>query len=265
MKAVFHRTALAESLVRRLLQPDVLDESLRSGVFFAGMRRTGKSTFLQFDLVPALEARGALVVYVDLWSAPTRPPAALVHEAIRHTLTELGNPASRLLARLSEVAGVSIGAFGFDFGFDVERVGEDDGPTLARVLTELVDRSATDVVLIVDEVQHALGSSGGEALLLSLKAARDAVNLRPTTPGHFLFVGTGSHRSLVGELTARRSQAFAGAYAADYPLLGEDYVRFLLERLAGTADPDGDPMVLPPTSSSPRSNASARFRPRCST
>jgi hypothetical protein len=44
------------------------------------------------------------------------------------------------------------------------------------------------VVLIVDEVQHALTSEDGNRLLLVLKAARDAINPRPHTPGHFLFI-----------------------------------------------------------------------------
>ena len=88
-----------------------------------------------------------------MWSAPSRAPDALVHEAIRHTLTELANLASRLLARLADVAGANASA----------------------------------------------------------------------------------HRALVGELTAQRDRAFAGAYATDYPLLGDDYVRFVLDRLARAA------------------------------
>lgn len=66
---------------------------------------------------------------------------------------------------------------------------------------------------------------------MGLKAARDAINPRPDTAGHFIFVGTGSHRALVSELTARRNQAFAGAASIAYPLLDEDYVDHLLERL----------------------------------
>jgi hypothetical protein len=50
-----------------------------------------------------------------------------------------------------------------------------------------------DVVLIVDEVQQAISTEEGNQMLLALKAARDAINPRPGTPGHFLFLGTGSH------------------------------------------------------------------------
>jgi hypothetical protein len=88
------------------------------------------------------------------------------------------------------------------------------------------------VVLIVDEVQHAITSEDGNQMLLALKAARDAINPRPGTAGHFLFIGTGSHRALVNELTAKRNQAFAGATSVPYPVLEADYVEHLLQRLA---------------------------------
>jgi hypothetical protein len=94
-----------------------------------------------------------------------------------------------------------------------------------------VDQSGGDVVLIVDEVQQAITTDEGNQMLLALKAARDAINPRPDTPGHFLFLGTGSHRALVSELTARRNQAFAGATSLPYPVLDQAYVRHVLQRL----------------------------------
>jgi hypothetical protein len=114
----------------------------------------------------------------------------------------------------------------------LDAVGEAGGVTLAEAFTNLVDQVKTNVVLIVDEVQQAITTDEGNNLLLALKAARDAVNPRPDTPGYFLFVGTGSHRALVSELTARRSQAFAGANSVAFPLLNADYVDYLFDRLA---------------------------------
>ena len=83
MDKIFHRTELAHPMARQLLKPGVLDEGLRSGLFISGLRRTGKTTFRQSDLVPALEAAGAIVIYVDLWSNTQANPASLVHAAIR--------------------------------------------------------------------------------------------------------------------------------------------------------------------------------------
>jgi len=229
--ALFHRAALAEKMARQLLRPGVLDEGLRSGLFLSGQRRTGKTTFLQADLMPALEAAGALVIYVDLWSNTQANPATLVQAAIRQALVELQSAGAAVLERLKRVRNAELAVGGFKFGFKVETVGKADGPTLAQAFTEVVDQARCDVVLIIDEVQHAIASDDGQELLLALKAARDAINPRPGTPGHFLFIGTGSHRALVSELTARRNQAFVGATSLAFPTLDAEYIAFLLKRL----------------------------------
>lgn len=232
MTSIYRRPALAAQMAEQLLNPGVLDEGLRSGLFLAGLRRTGKTTFLLNDLIPSLEEAGALVIYVDLWSDTQTSPAVLVLAAVRKTLTELQTPASSILQKLKRLGSADVGAFGFKFGFKLESVGTEGGPTLAQALTEVVDQAKTNVVLIVDEVQHAISSDDGNQMLLALKSARDAINPRPGTPGHFIFIGTGSHRALVNELTARRNQAFAGATSVPYPVLDEDYVEHLLNRLA---------------------------------
>ncbi|WP_260962816.1 ATP-binding protein [Pseudomonas citri] len=237
MSSIFQRPELAESMANQLLNPGVLEEGLRSGLFLSGSRRTGKTTFLRSDLIPALEKEGALVIYVDLWSDTLANPATLLHDAIRKTLQALQTPASGLLEKLKHIGGVDIGAAGFKFGFKLEGIGNVGGTTLAQAFTEVVDQAKTDLVLIIDEVQHAIASEDGNQMLLSLKAARDAINPRPNTPGYFLFIGTGSHRAQVSELTAKRNQAFSGATSAAYPVLKGDYVEYLLNRLAMTVSP----------------------------
>jgi hypothetical protein len=179
---LFHRPALAHKMAQQLLQPGLLDQGLRSGLFLSGLRRTGKTTFLRQDLIPALEARGAIVIYVDLWADTKADPATLVQAAIRQTLEELQTPASGLLGRLKRLKGIDLGAVGFKFGFQLNEVGVKGGVTLAQALTELVDLAKTDVVLIVDEVQQALAGDDGAQMLLAIKAARDAINPRPNTP-----------------------------------------------------------------------------------
>jgi hypothetical protein len=218
-------------MARQLLHPGVLDEGLRSGLFLSGLRRTGKTTFLRNDLIPELERQGAVVIYVDLWSDTKASPAALVQAAVRQALSELQAPASGLLQRFRQVRGVDVGAGGFKFAFQLDRLGERGGATLAEAFREVVDQARADLVLIVDEVQQAITSEEGNQMLLALKAARDAINPRLDTPGHFLFIGTGSHRALVSELTARRNQAFVGATSVTYPVLGQYYVQHVLERL----------------------------------
>ena len=191
MSSIFQRPELAEEMANQLLNPGVLDEGLRSGLFLSGLRRTGKTTFLRSDLIPALEEAGALVIYVDLWSDTLANPATLVHDAIRKTLQELQTPGSGLLEVLKRVSGADVGAAGFKFGFKLDSIGNSGGPTLAQALTEVVDQAKTDLVLIIDEVQHAISSDDGNSCFWHSKL-RDAINPRPDTPGYFLFIGTGS-------------------------------------------------------------------------
>lgn len=226
--AFYHREQYATDLAQQLLKPTALQVQVRSGVFLSGIRRIGKTTFLRQDLIPALELMGALVIYVDLWADRSKSPASLVYEAVRSTLIDLTAPGTKLLERFK---GLNIGAAGFSFGFQVDSVGKPDGTTLSDVFTELVDTVKTDVVLIMDEVQQALGNDEGSNLLFALKAARDAVNARPDTPGYLLFLGTGSHKSLVADMATRRSQPFAGAVSTEYDPLGVDFVRWKYQQL----------------------------------
>lgn len=225
----YHRERYAADLAQQLLRPTALQVQVRSGVFLSGIRRIGKTTFLRQDLIPALESMGALVIYVDLWADRSKSPSSLVYEAVRATLSDLAAPGTKLLERFK---GINVGAAGFSFGFQVDAVGKPTGATLSDVFTELVNTVKTDVVLIMDEVQQALGTEEGNNLLFALKAARDAVNMRPDTPGYLLFLGTGSHKSLVADMATRRSQPFAGAVSTEYEPLGADFVRWKYDQLA---------------------------------
>lgn len=227
----FRRTVLAQEMAKQLLRPTFLDTSLRSGLFLSGQRRVGKTTFLATDLIPALQDLGAIVIYVDLWSQPQANPADLVHDAIRKSLKALQTPGSAILQKLKQVSSVEAGAAGFKFGFKLADVGKEGGVSLAQAFTELIDQSKTDLVLIVDEVQHALGSADGDNMLHALKAARDAINTRPGTPGYFLFVGTGSHRARVQELSLKGNQAFNGAVTHEFPVLGLAFIEYVLEQV----------------------------------
>ncbi|PSJ19590.1 ATPase, partial [Halomonas sp. ND22Bw] len=83
-----------------------------SGVFLSGIRRIGKTTFIRQDFVPALLDLGALVLYVDLWTDRSRPPMALMQDAVRAAAAELQQADSWLLQKLRRVKGVQYGAAG---------------------------------------------------------------------------------------------------------------------------------------------------------
>ncbi len=68
----------------------------------------------------------------------------------------------------------------------------------------------------------------GILLMKELKATRDAINMQHGEHGYFLFVGNGSNRSMVHEMTAQRRSPFYGAQNLPFPTLGKDYVKHVL-------------------------------------
>jgi predicted AAA+ superfamily ATPase len=127
MMALYYRPQLAERMARQLLNPGVLDEGLCPGLLISGLRRTGKTTFLIADLVPAQEAGGAIVIYVDLSSDTLTSPSNLLPQAIEEKLKELETPSSVILDRLKKINGLDLGGFGFKFGFSLRDLGKQVG------------------------------------------------------------------------------------------------------------------------------------------
>ena len=150
---------------------------------------------------------------------------------MRRALAKPQTPGSGLLDRLK---GANIGVAGVTLGFQIDRVGASGGTTLAQAFVELAATVKTDVVLIIDELQQALLSEDGKRLMHALKAVRDAVNAKPDPPGYFLFLGTGSHKSLVTDMASRRSQPFTEGVLAHYEVLGRDFVEWQLQRVSAT-------------------------------
>ena len=218
---VFHRPRLAARLAEAALGLDVLGGT--SGLFLAAPRRTGKSTFLKGDLVPELERRGAVPIYVDLWEDRERDPAELIRGAIRTAIRGRDGPVARL-ARASGVTKVGIGSW---LSVDVDRIGAPGGATLTDAMRGLVERTGRPLVLIVDEAQHALTSEAGVTAMFALKSARDVLNLGEGAKGganvRLGLVFTGSNRDRLASLVVAKNQPFFGSAVTPFPLLGRDY------------------------------------------
>ena len=266
MSGIFHRPKLALEIARLLLRPSSLETRVRSGLFLSGPRQTGKSTFLTQDVIPVIEAAGAIVIYVDLWKAAGRTPDAKLIGAVRKKLVELHgqNPqsftdkAKSLLGRIgisstemeasiepamhlvkAKIAGK------LKFDFDAAKVGTSEGASLSDALLEVSKRTGRDIVFIVDEVQEMMRDGDGTLLMQELKATRDEINGQQGAHGYFVFVGNGSNRSLVHEMTAQRKAAFYGAKSEGFPPLGKDFVRHVLT----AASRENAAAVLPSESS----------------
>ena len=212
----FPRTALAQELVTALQGKALLGDA-HNGLFLAAPRRTGKSTFLQGDLRPALQAAGVVVVYVDLWADARRDPGVLIAEAIARAL----EPQLGLVARSAKKAGLDKIKLG-GLEVDTSKIGKVDGLTLTEALRLLHDSADKPVALIIDEAQHALTSEAGEAAMTALKSARDQLN----QPGvvNLMLVMSGSDRDKLLRLVNTAAAPFYGSQIQRMPTLGSDFI-----------------------------------------
>lgn len=221
----FPRTALAQELVAALQGKALLGDA-HNGLFLAAPRRTGKSTFLQGDLRPALQAAGVVVVYVDLWADARRDPGTLIAEAIARAL----EPRLGLVARTARKAGLDKVKLG-GLEVDTSKIGKIDGLTLTEALRLLQESAGQPVALIIDEAQHALTSEAGEAAMTALKSARDQLN----EPGviRLMLVMSGSDRDKLLRLVNTAGAPFYGSQIQRMPPLGPDFIAHVAVLIEG--------------------------------
>jgi len=218
---IFHRPDLANELADAILNNAALAPA-RSGLFLAAPRRTGKSTFLREDLMPALENRGAAVLYVDLWADKSMEPGQAIVSLVRSAFA-LDDGFVLKMARKAGMDKVNVGGL----SFDVAKVGLGTGVTLSQALAALSDRVKAPIVLMIDEAQHAATTEGGNNALFALKAARDELN----SSAHYglRIVATGSSRPKLAILRASKDQAFFRAQMKNFPPLDEGYVHWFID------------------------------------
>jgi hypothetical protein len=230
----FPRPDLAAELVGALRGKAVFGDA-HNGLFLAAPRRTGKSTFLQNDLQPALKKSGAVVAYVDLWADPRRDPGMLIADAIARALA----PRIGLVGRAAKATGLESVTIAGTLKIDTSKIGKIDGVTLPDALRALHEAAKAPVALIVDEAQHALTSEAGEATMAALKSARDQLN-RPGTV-NLMLVMSGSDRDKLLRLVNTNGAPFYGSQISRMPPLGSDFIEHVA-RLIVAQRPDLAPV-----------------------
>lgn len=213
----YSRPLLADQLVADLTGRNPFSDA-SNGLFLAAPRRTGKSTFLQNELRPALERTGRVVVYVDLWSDKSRNPGALIADAVAAELQKhLG-----IFAKTAKAAGVDELNLAGWMKIDTKKIGKIDGATLTDALRALCEMSGKPVALIIDEAQHSLTSEEGETAMTALKSARDQLNKPGDT--RLLLVMSGSDRDKLLRLVNSNAAPFFGSAISRMPELDRDFI-----------------------------------------
>lgn len=218
---VFHRPALAARLSKLILQVAV-GSSTDKGFFLTAPKGTGKTTFILEDLRPALEADGAVVIYVELMNGSTEDPGAAIGLAV-------GKAVASHLRRISPQADASsIENARSEAGVASEKNELRNRYSLGKALIALSDKSKQPIVLIIDDAQHVAACKGAEAALDALKAARDVLN----DPSHYglriIFIG--SNREKLSTLRNAVEEPFFSAPIVQLPTLDQDFITWLSEK-----------------------------------
>lgn len=212
----FHRPILATSYCDSLEGHGLTDG--RSGLFLAAPRRTGKSTFLREDLLPAMLHRGWTCIYVDLWADRSKDPAWLITNAIKTKIGSFANVISKI-AKTSRLEKINVfGALSLNF----ESLEFPKELTLTDALEALAEAGKAPIAIIIDEAQHALSTQAGIDAMFALKAARDHLNQGSGQQKLFIVL-TGSNRDKLAHLVLKRTQPFFGSQVTRFPLLGKDF------------------------------------------
>lgn len=218
----FRRPEIALTMVDALEGKSLVNAS--AGLFLFAPRRTGKTTFVLGDLVPALENRGYLCIYTDLWSDKNKSPDVLIREAIAAKL----KPRDGAIQLLGKAIGVSKIGLPGGTSIDLAKSEPVNETTIAFALQSLMDASKSNIAVIVDEAQHALTTDAGSAMLFALKSARDTINAQSTNK--LKLIMTGSSRDKLGYLVLNKQQPFFGAGITELPHLDFAFIEAFTER-----------------------------------
>lgn len=213
----FRRPKLAENYCEALEGSGIMDA--RSGLFLAAPRRTGKSTFLREDLLPALQNRGWTSVYVDLWSDRAADPAALIAAAVKSALSKFSGVITKLakksgLEKVNVFGALSLNSQSLDLPANV---------TLLDALEALQMAAEKPVAVVIDEAQHAISTTAGMNAMFALKAARDHLNQGPSGQQKMYLVFTGSNQDKLSRLVLKKAQPFYGCSVSRFPLLDQGF------------------------------------------
>ena len=199
-----------------------------SGLFLAGPRRVGKSTFLIEDLIPEAQARHWLPIYVDLWANKQSDPAMLITEAIKNCIAAHKGKFNKLAKRLGLQKINILKTIELDFSKPGLR--KTDNITLTDLLSDLAQLSSQSIILLIDEAQHALSSHEGINAMFAIKSARDQINLA-NRQDRLMLVMTGSNRDKLAQLVIKKDQPFFGSDITSFPLLARDYTDFFTDKV----------------------------------
>jgi hypothetical protein len=206
----FPRAELTQSFIK------MAESGLVTGFTMFAPRRQGKTWFVTRELLPAFEAEGWNVRYVDLWRARENPEDGLVE------FLEEGRSGNALRAFAKSIRKIKVKASVAGTGGGLE-VAKDTGShrdlerRLEAALAGLV-KNKRRCLLVIDEFQVLAGAKR-MGFVSALRAALQAHQ------GRILPLFTGSSRTALNSMfRSAKAPLFHSTLTMPFPVLGRDFI-----------------------------------------
>lgn len=187
-----------------------------------GPRQIGKTTFIAGDLSTLALSQGIRPIYADLMAAKDKLEA--INGSLKEAIYSLKT--RRAQERVRGVRALGLGV-DFDAAPDLPS-SADAGQQLQHLIADLLRQpGVAGALLLLDEVQELARSKEGDT---AMKAVRAVAN-QHKADGRVLLVMTGSSKDDLAQLFAAHGKpSFGLAERQDFPMLGRDYVEYVVQR-----------------------------------
>jgi hypothetical protein len=187
-----------------------------------GPRQIGKTTFIQSDLSALAFTKRIRPIYVDLMAAADKLEA--INGALREELNVLK-------ARRSQERVSAVRALGMGVNFEAAPpmpASTDAGPQVQHLVAAVLRQPGVERILwLLDEVQELAKTTEGDRAMMAVRAVAN----KHKADGKVLLLMTGSSKEGLTQLFAAHGKpSFGLAERQDFPVLGRDYVEFVVDR-----------------------------------
>jgi hypothetical protein len=214
----YDRKKLATALGNRLIAHE------RIAMF--GPRQTGKTTLLRDEVIPYVQSLGCLAVYIDCWMDMDDPLQG-INYALQKALDGL-TVKPKGVRRTGSTAVKKLGLMGasIDLGEPAKRqLPARPALMLDSLLTQILEETAHDVVLVFDEFQSIASVRNGPQISASLRAALTQADKRIGA----IFSGS-SDVQLLDMFSRTNTPLYGFARTEGYEALGVDFIGFVARK-----------------------------------
>lgn len=214
----YARPPLATALGDRLLAHE------RIAMF--GPRQTGKTTLLRDEVIPYVQSRRAVAVYIDCWMDMDDPLQG-INYALQKALEGLSvKPRGVRRAGSTPVKRLGVMGASIDLGDPPTRhTPERPALMLDSLLTQILDETRHDLVLVFDEFQSIAAARNGPQIAASLRAALTQADKRMGA----IFSGS-SDVQLLDMFSRTNTPLYGFARTEGYEPLGPDFIGFVARK-----------------------------------